>query len=468
MSTFHSIVSRRDFMKGLGLAGAGLGAAAAATPIFHDLDEMAAQGANYKSPWWIKSVDKPTTEIDWSILNYKESFSRYRSPLSSQISDNRAAMRKGGIEQNISGNSLKDVSIASAFSSGRSKVREALTFPGPDINFLSADWGNFIPPRHTGTPEENLNMVRAALSYFGAPRMGVVELNGNNTKLFDSSVRFESTDEPYVDGKVKVVPTSVKYAIVFSVKQNDVMGRHAFGLAEEGPYKGYAPFLGKATVYEAYYHEAMIASAMQLFLRGIRYQGLPHRAVGGTIPVPWGVLAGNGEQGRVSYITSPEYGNAIRVTSVILTDLPLATTSPMDGGVRNFCKTCKKCADACPSGALTQEEETSWDVLSFEGQPFNRPGIKSWRLNWQKCVDYGSPRDCMRCQVACPFNHAADASIHGLVKMTQATIPMFNGFLANMDRLFDYGAAMDGEEWWNRDLNKWKHDELRGFGNKGW
>ena len=29
MSKFHSVVSRRDFMKGLGLAGAGLGAAAA-------------------------------------------------------------------------------------------------------------------------------------------------------------------------------------------------------------------------------------------------------------------------------------------------------------------------------------------------------------------------------------------------------------------------------------------------------
>ena len=183
MSTFHSTVSRRDFMKGLGLAGAGLGAAAAVAPAFHDLDGLAAQGANYKSPWWIKSVDKPTTEIDWSILNYTESFSRYRSPLSSQITDRRATIRKGGIEQNISGNTLKDISIASAFSSGRSKVREALTFPGPDINFLSADWGNFIPPRHSGTPEENTQMVRAALHYFGSPRIGIVELNSNNTKL---------------------------------------------------------------------------------------------------------------------------------------------------------------------------------------------------------------------------------------------------------------------------------------------
>ncbi len=38
MSKFHHTVTRRDFMKGLGLAGAGLGAAAATAPVFHDLD----------------------------------------------------------------------------------------------------------------------------------------------------------------------------------------------------------------------------------------------------------------------------------------------------------------------------------------------------------------------------------------------------------------------------------------------
>jgi hypothetical protein len=35
MSKFHSTVSRRTFMKGLGLAGAGLGTAAATAPVFH-------------------------------------------------------------------------------------------------------------------------------------------------------------------------------------------------------------------------------------------------------------------------------------------------------------------------------------------------------------------------------------------------------------------------------------------------
>ncbi|MEN8614021.1 twin-arginine translocation signal domain-containing protein, partial [Dehalogenimonas sp. THU2] len=54
MSQFHSTMSRRDFMKGLGLAGAGIGAAAAIAPSFSDLDELAASGPSARHPWWVK------------------------------------------------------------------------------------------------------------------------------------------------------------------------------------------------------------------------------------------------------------------------------------------------------------------------------------------------------------------------------------------------------------------------------
>ena len=68
MSKFHTTVSRRTFMKGLGLAGAGLGAAAATAPVFHDLDEViAAPQSNFKRPWYIKTgLDNPTSGVDWS------------------------------------------------------------------------------------------------------------------------------------------------------------------------------------------------------------------------------------------------------------------------------------------------------------------------------------------------------------------------------------------------------------------
>ena len=71
MSTFHSTVSRRDFMKGLGLAGAGLGAAAGVAPAFHDLDEVTSSQSAFKHPWYVKEKEfnDPTVEIDWDVFD---------------------------------------------------------------------------------------------------------------------------------------------------------------------------------------------------------------------------------------------------------------------------------------------------------------------------------------------------------------------------------------------------------------
>jgi len=68
MLGFHSTVSRRDFMKGLGLIGSGLGATAVIAPVFHDIDELvSAAPMVHKWPWWVKEneINNPTVEIDW-------------------------------------------------------------------------------------------------------------------------------------------------------------------------------------------------------------------------------------------------------------------------------------------------------------------------------------------------------------------------------------------------------------------
>ena len=67
MSTFHSTVSRREFMKALGLSTAGLSAVAVSAPVFHDLDELMSSEASPKKPWWVRTVDKPTAEVDWDV-----------------------------------------------------------------------------------------------------------------------------------------------------------------------------------------------------------------------------------------------------------------------------------------------------------------------------------------------------------------------------------------------------------------
>jgi len=56
-------------MKALGFMSAGVGAASLLAPNFHDLDEVASSGATIgKRPWWVKEVDKPTIDIDYSMM----------------------------------------------------------------------------------------------------------------------------------------------------------------------------------------------------------------------------------------------------------------------------------------------------------------------------------------------------------------------------------------------------------------
>jgi disulfide bond formation protein DsbB len=73
MAKYHSTLSRREFLKALGLGGAGLGASAALGSVapwsgqpVRDLDEMiASPSATFVRPSWVKEVDKPTVEVNW-------------------------------------------------------------------------------------------------------------------------------------------------------------------------------------------------------------------------------------------------------------------------------------------------------------------------------------------------------------------------------------------------------------------
>jgi hypothetical protein len=42
--------------------------------------------------------------------------------------------------------------------------------------------------------------------------------------------------------------------------------------------------------------------------------------------------------------------------------------------------------------------------------------------------------------------------VHEIVKTTVATVPLFNGFFAQMSDFFGYGRAEDKEGWWDENL----------------
>lgn len=74
---------------------------------------------------------------------------------------------------------------------------------------------------------------------------------------------------------------------------------------------------------------------------------LPHKTVA--------TRAGLGWIGKSALLITPEYGSAIRLSSII-TDMPLKADIPIN---ESRCGSCNKCASACPVGAI---KNTLWNV----------------------------------------------------------------------------------------------------------
>ena len=469
MSKFHSTVSRRDFMKGLGLAGAGIGAAAAAAPVFHDLDEAAASPqAGWHRPWYVKQLDfeKPSVDIDWARMQprdktktdpdgggslYSFLYRGSQNPQSVAIRDAGATDTDPGtlvgkwIQERIPGTWQGDDIKNRALDGAVGRPLAFYNFAGQAGNtwFLGLDSSPTPESRGmskwTGTQEEANKILRAASRFFGAQDVGVVELTANVKKLIvakgsrgkswefsDSVAMPEETDTKYI------VPTRFKYIINYTNLQSTE-------LTPRQP-----SILGKTATYMSYNHWPRIKATVQQFLRGLGYRGvnlssdIPSNAVG--------MLSGVGEHTRMGNpVISPEYGGHMRAMSRMLTDLPLEPTKPIDAGIARFCVSCKICAENCPTDALmmgdpSYEADAQWNPRVLD-VPY---AMKGWQMNNYRCIVCGA------CQGYCPFNSTKHSPIHSLVFATVSYVPMLNAFNAEMQRFFNYGFK-DPDTWWDLD-----------------
>ncbi len=454
MSKFHSTVTRRDFMKGIGLAGAGLGAAAATTPVFRDLDELtaASNGVSEKWPWWVKSVDKPTVEIDWQLMNRFNFLTNFAftvyPPDNAQLGAAQLQHHDDLTKSKQPGFTLRDRALCAASWLGSSFGPEAIMQPEPGSNFLG-EFGGPEPkvPRWEASPEENTRTIRSALKHFGAAEIGVVELDSNvrskliyDVNFFGQKVDFREADKGYVTPTEMVIPDKCRWAISFNVVQSEELTkRSSTALGSSGWAMGYT----RITQMGAQLHE---------FLRGLGYTSVGS----GMLYTPiasYGIMSGLGEFSRLNFMVSPNHGALVRCPEIMITDLPLEPTKPIDAGLKNFCETCEKCADLCPTGSLPTGEST-WDCATGA---WNMSGIKGWKVNYQTCYQNGwldpdRQNGCGICQGVCVFNKKDLASIHPIVLATVGTTSIFNGFFRNMDDLFDYGLRDEAtDSWW--DLN---------------
>ena len=228
-------------------------------------------------------------------------------------------------------------------------------------------------------PNEATERVKGYARHLGADLMGITEIN----PLWIYSHRGEIFHENWEDWGKEIVAEH-KYAIVFAME----MSFELVGAAPHSP-----------TVIESmrnYARGAYIATQLAAYIANLGYPATAsHLRHYDAVMVPLAVDAGLGELGRLGYLITKEFGPRIRLGAVT-TNLPLIPDKPVDIGVQDFCKICKKCAVCCPSNSIPLGVQTEVN------------GTLRWKLNEETCFDYWGKigTDCNICMRVCPWSHA--------------------------------------------------------------
>lgn len=461
MGESRETIDRRSFLwlagvgASAGMAARASGVAAGTSPALA-IRRFSDPAGRPRRPWWVRTVPQPTTEIDWSRVNrFNERTQSVRGPgLANYVGEleaerlyatNQALMRQR-IQDGRPGYTLKDYALDAAMDS-----RPGLSFLGPRQAPTPAERG---VPRWSGTPEEAARILRVAMRHMGAAHVAFLELNENTRKLIYSHDP-DGKQLVFTDARVasetddtRIIPKSAKYVIVYLVQMSEETLKRA------------PTVLASQTASLSYLRGSQIQNSTQEFLRSLGYQALGESSTNALGIAPaFGVLAGLGELSRLNRLVSPEFGPMVRVFKM-LTDLPVATDLPIDAGIIEFCKHCKKCAEACPSGALSLEDDPTWDVRGG----WNNAGHKAWFEDAVKCLTYWRAEagsGCGICFAVCPFSKKDRGWVHQWVKASIATAPALDGFFRSMDDAFGYGAQKDCEEWWHLDLPEQGTDSTR-------
>jgi ferredoxin len=176
----------------------------------------------------------------------------------------------------------------------------------------------------------------------------------------------------------------------------DLSHRHAISMAV-----GIDPDLVKTgpvlpeivEVVRVYAKLAAISNAIAGYIRALGYPARAHNLFNyQVLCVPVAIDAGMGELGRHGLMMTRELGSSLKI-AVVTTDMPLCHDPPVDIGVEEFCKDCRICAKACPSGAISL------------GQQVVHRGVLKWKINPEACFKIWNETgtDCGVCIASCPW-----------------------------------------------------------------
>ncbi|HEY62404.1 MAG TPA: reductive dehalogenase [Anaerolineae bacterium] len=465
-------LSRRDFLKGVGaiMGATGVASITRVNPVGAKPDRTNTNGLTthkrkYKYPWWVKTVDKITTEVNPDIATKPPmvTFATYAQAMIPDeewdINNSKAKEYvKEGIINNIPGRTLPDLALHYALHSDMT-LGSMGSFDSPRTvkikNHEELVTYNLHPPRDfdldpwQASPEEASRVLEAAGIQFGASMVGFTKLNPDWIYPY---VKFEpGITEPVMDIKNMSfrIPESYKYVVLLITQgPRDLLIRNQSELGAAGDRATYSRMFNAGV-------------QMARFIKGLDY-GYAELLAAGPI-IPFALEAGLGELGRMNRLINPIFGGNIRITG-FLTDLPLAPDKPIDFGLQEFCKTCKICASECPAGALSMADEPYW----IPANAFQASGKKVYFEDNLKCAKYITERGnyCSTCLSVCPWSKQDKAALHEIAKVTSVIVPSSGNFLSDMDQAFGYGLIREDdpemEDWWDLDIPEEGIDSYQG------
>jgi len=305
-----------------------------------------------------------------------------------------------------------------------SKLANEYLFTSPEASFTLTEVmgemveGNPAERKLTLPIEKMTDYVKGLAKFYGALNVGITVLHPYH--LYSNIGRGQG-----VYGAE--IPVEHNFAIAFTVQM-----AHEMVATNPNP-------PGAMETAKQYVEGGRIAVQLAEAIRQMGYQARAH--IDGNYRVIAPLVArdaGLGEIGRMSLLMTPRQGPRVRL-GVVTTDLELVVDERIpDLAIIDFCTTCKKCAENCPSGSIPFDARQEVD------------GAWRWRINPETCFLYWNVTgtDCGICMKVCPYSHP-DSLPHNLLRWGIKRSGFIRRSALWMDDLF-YGkkpAQNQGPQW---------------------
>jgi reductive dehalogenase len=267
--------------------------------------------------------------------------------------------------------------------------------------------------------------IKRAAKLYGASLVGICEVN--ERWIYSHSYNDRTNEHREIE-----FPEGMKYAIAIAIEMD-------YKLIQTVPSSA-----GCASTGTAYSRMAFTSGLLAEFIRNLGYRAVASGNNTG-LSIPIAIEAGLGEIGRNGILITEEFGPRVRLCKVF-TDIPLIPDGPKYIGVSEFCSLCRRCADKCPSRAITKGER-SWEGATES----NNPGVFKWYINPESCFSFwaASKTDCAVCIRVCPFNQKK-GKIHGFFHfLIRRRNPLLNRMILHFINISGHGKRKNPETAWD-------------------